>query len=210
MPKIYGQLTDFGLGPLTELEPVLLFEHNAPGVAGNAVLSTRPVRVPVGPSGFFEAELIAAARISPAGFYRISIEYRDKPTQQRRIERLPWQLFVPAEGGILADILRVPANPALVWTGTEPPANPSPGTWWLDPEGMIHERGLTGWTFKQNIRGPAGYNAAGTEASQKSVADWIKETAGPNPVSAALAADYVSAVIDAAGDVTLYQNGIEL
>lgn len=210
MPKITGRLTDFGLDALAGLNPSVVFRHNTPGVAGVSLLTTRPVETVTAYNGYFEAELVASARISPAGYYTISIEWSEPPSRKRHREVFPGKLYVPAEGGVLADCLRVPANPGLVYSGEEPPANPSPGSWWLDTDGRIQEYGLNGWNFKQNIRGPAGYSAIGAEASQSAVAGWIDAEAGPNPVSAALLAGFVTAVTDAAGDVTLYQNGKEL
>lgn len=210
MPKITGRLTDFGLDTLARHNPTVVFRHNSPGIAGVSLLTTRPVETVTAYNGYFETELVASARISPAGYYTVSIEWEEPPSRKKHREVFPGRLYVPAEGGALADCLRVPANPGLVFDGPEPPANPSPGSWWLDDEGHIQEYGPTGWNFKQNIRGPAGYSAVGAAASQTAVAAWIEAEAGPNPVAAALLAGFVTAVTDAAGDVTLYQNGKEL
>lgn len=185
MPKVTGQLTDFGFDALEGHAPRLLFIHNTPGVAGTSVLTTRPVVVPVAHNGYFEADLIASARIAPAGYYTVRIEWTEYPNRLQS-ETFPGRLYVPANGGALADILRVPANPALVWTGEEPPANPSPGTWWLGRDSTISEYDGTGWNFKQSIRGAAGYNATGAAADDSAIARFIGEDAGPTATARAL------------------------
>lgn len=187
MPKITGTLTDFGFSPMPGMNPRLYFQHNTPGVSGAAIMSTKRIEVIPVKNGLWEAELVASARIAPAGFYTITLEWSEPPSRKRISERFPGRLYVPAEGGILADILRVPANPALVWTGTEPPPNPTPGTWWLNDDGILQERNdKGGWTFKQNTRGPAGYNAVGALPTLQTLADYTNQTAGPNAFAAAL------------------------
>lgn len=199
MPKITGRLTDFGLDALAEHNPTVVFRHNAPGIAGVSLLTTRPVETVTAYNGYFEAELVASARVSPAGYYTVSIEWEEPPSRKKHREVFPGRLYVPAEGGALADCLRVPANPGLVFTGKEPPANPSPGSWWLDTAGQIQEFGPTGWNFKQNIRGPAGFNATGAAEDDAAIAAFLSRksktsaavdatiaaTAGPDAIAMA-------------------------
>lgn len=188
MAKVTGQLTDFGMDPRTAHKPVVVFMHSTAAVAGARLLSaSMPVTATTTANGFFEADLVPAAAVSPAGWYTITIKWTELPSKLRRTERLPFRLFVPAEGGTLADMLRMPSNPGQVWAGEEPPANPSPGTWWLDFDGGLHERGKTGWNFKQNLRGPAGYMATGAADDLAALASYVKETAGANVFSTALA-----------------------
>lgn len=186
--KITGQLTDFGLDPLTAHDPLLIFKHVRPGVAGTAILSTKPVEIRPLYNGYFEADLVPAAAIAPAGYYTVTIEWTAPPGRKRHREQFPARLYVPSEGGVLADILRVPPNPALVWTGEEPPRDPSPGSWWQTPAGDIFEWGGTGWNFKNNIRGPAGYNALGAEATDTSIAAFVGQSAGPTRTGEAVTA----------------------
>lgn len=186
MPKVTGKLTDFGFDVLAGHNPRLLFKHNTPGVAGASIMPTRPVAAVPEYNGYFEADLTASARIAPAGYYTVTIQWTDLPGRTVYSEEFPGRLYVPAEGGVLADILRVPANPGLVWTGTEPPANPSPGTWWLGDDGLLQEWDGQGWTFKQNTRGPAGYNATGAAEDDAAIARFIGEAAGATLTGAAL------------------------
>lgn len=131
MPKVIGRLTDFGLDAMVGQDPRLVFRHSTPGVSGASVLASRPVIVQTEGNGVFEVELVDSSRVSPAGWYQVTLEWRDDETRQRRQDVLPFRLYVPAAGGQIGDLLRVPSNPAMVWTGPTPPPNPSPGLWWL-------------------------------------------------------------------------------
>jgi hypothetical protein len=136
MPLVNGTLTDFGLDPLLPLDPVLMFRATSAGISGlNVLAGTVPVETVPAANGFFEVELAATDDLMPGGIsYQVEIRYREKDTRLVKHELLPWKLYVGPDGGALADQLTVPTNPALVWVGTEPPLNPTPGTWWYDPE----------------------------------------------------------------------------
>jgi len=136
MALVNGLLSDFGLDPLAGNDPVLIFKASSAGISDLNILSaSAAVEVTPSANGYFELDLAAADEVAPAGiFYTVTIRYRENHTRNIKQELLPWRLHVPAAGGALADLLGVPANPALVWVGTEPPANPTPGTWWLNPD----------------------------------------------------------------------------
>lgn len=191
MPKVTGQLTDFGLDPMQDSNPRITFTfmvdgHRSSAVAATSVLANRATEAVPARNGYFEADLTSTEKIAPAGYYLVTVHWRDK-LRIHRHETLPWQLRVPAAGGVLADLLRVPSNPALVWTGEAPPLNPSPGSWWQQPSsGDLREYSGTGWNLKANTRGPAGYNAIGAEASDQSIAALLQQTAGPTKAAAAL------------------------
>jgi len=194
MPLVNGTLTDFGLDPIAGLTPRLVFMPASPGVAGLNVLTTLPVEVTPAANGYFEVDLASTQTIAPATYYIVKITWIDAAQNRRhRSELLPWKLFVPPEGGALGDLLRVPSNPALTFTGTEAPYNPAVGSWWLDPTtGDLSEFSQDGvtWEHKANVRGPAGYNATGAAADAAALAAFTAETAGPNAFSAALRAAY--------------------
>lgn len=187
MPKVRGQLTDFGFDPLTGNKPRIFFQHKTPGVSQSNILTTKPVEAVPTAGGFFELELAASAAVAPAGFYEITIRWTDA-SGNTWTEVLPWRLHVPSEGGSLADMLRVPQNPALTWTGAEPPRDPSPGMWWQKLNGEIWEFAGTGWNFKNSIQGPAGYNATGAAEDDAAIARFIKAEAGATAVREALEA----------------------
>lgn len=135
MPLVNGTLTDFSLDPLELGSPLLSFRASSPAVTGTNLLTARKaVEVEPLSNGFFEVDLVSTETVTPAMHYTIELRYRDEKTGLMLNELLPWQLSVPPEGGALADLIAVPSNPATVWTGTEPPTNPAPGSWWYDPE----------------------------------------------------------------------------
>lgn len=134
MPKVTGRLTDVSADPMRDAEPTLIFEYTSAAVAGSSVLAPRPVVVAPAWNGYFEVNLTDSAKILPGGHYTLTIEWRDARTRQLHRSRMPWELHVPAAGGTLAELLRLPANAANVWTGTTPPKNPVRGLWWLNPE----------------------------------------------------------------------------
>lgn len=136
MPIVNGTLADFGLDPLTTNDAVLQFKASTAGVTGITLMAaSKPVQTVPAANGFFEVELTSTDEIAPGGIsYAVTVQYREDGSRYLKRELLPWKLLVPAEGGALADLLMVPSNPAQVWIGTEPPTDPEPGTWWLDPE----------------------------------------------------------------------------
>lgn len=214
MPLVTGKLTDFGLDPMLDNAPRVVFTYTdgadgqpTAGISRASILATHPVAVDPAYNGYIEAELIDTASISPAGYYTVSLEWRDDKTRVIQRDVLPGKLYVPAAGGVLADLLRVPSNPALVWSGKEPPGNPSPGTWWLNESGDLNERNdRGGWTFKQNLRGPAGYMATGAAEDAQALANFTNGTAGPNPFRDALESRYspVASLVLNAKDFAIY------
>lgn len=192
MPLVFGSLTDFGLDALTGHAPRLTFRAASPGVAGLNILSTIAVEAVPALNGYFEVDLATTQAIAPATYYMVQIHWTEiDPTRKDKVETLPWRLFVPPEGGALGDLLRVPANPALVFTGTEAPYNPSLGTWWLDPEtGDLAEYNESGWDHKANLIGPPGYNATDAAQDLATLADYTNETAGANAFATAMNAKY--------------------
>jgi len=195
MPLVNGTLTDFGLDPLLYESPALLFRASSTGLAGLNILSARKaVEVVPAANGFFEVDLVSTTLIAPeTTHYTVEIRYRDQDTRMMVSELLPWKLLVPPEGGALGDLLRVPANPGLVWTGTQPPILASAGTWWIDPDtGDLSEFDGQGWAYKANLRGPTGYNATGAAEDAQALADFVNQSSGPNPFAAALGEQFAT------------------
>lgn len=202
MAIVNGTLTDFGLDPLALNDPVLIFRASSTGIAGlNLLSASKAVEAYPAYNGFFEVDLVSTSLISPeTTHYTVEIRYRDTLTRTLTTEKLPWQLLVPPEGGALGDLLRVSANPALVWTGAEPPPAPTPGNWWLNPDtGDLQELDPDAetWIYKANLRGPAGYNATGAAEDDAAIAALIREDNGPTAV-----ADALTVVIAEAGAAT--------
>lgn len=176
MALVTGTLVDFGLDPLEDI-PKLFFRATGPGVSGIALLSTKPVEVIPAANGYFEVDLVPTVEISPPVSYTIQIQRYELPSRRPRLESLPWKLEVPTAGGFLADLLRVPSNPALTWSGEEPPANPSPGSWWYEPSsGQLSEWDGGGWTNKANLKGRPGLDATGAAEDDAAVAAFVSVT----------------------------------
>lgn len=140
MAKVTGQISDFGFDPLRSNRLRLSFRHSEPGVSGVSLMTTRPVEVDTEENGYFEADLAPSGLIFPEGFYTVTLEWEEPPSRKVHREVFPGRLWVPPGGGVLSTLLRLPSNPAAVWTGTTAPPNPTPGTWWLNPEtGVLKE-----------------------------------------------------------------------
>lgn len=127
MAKVTGFLGDYELSHLIGKHPTLVFAPSGPAVGNAGVFAPeRATVVPVGATGYFEANLQPTDTLRPAIYYTVSIQWG-----RGRRALLPWKLSVPSAGGLLADLLRVPAQASQVWIGVDPP--PTPGGLWLDP-----------------------------------------------------------------------------
>lgn len=187
MALVTGTLIDFGLEPMDGYAPEIVFHPSTPGLSGIAILASKPVEVTPAANGYFEVDLTPTAEVSPPMQYTIQLRWLELPTRKVRSEILPWKLEVPEAGGFLADLLRVPSNPALAWTGEEPPANPTPGSWWLKPSsGELYEYATDGWSTKANLRGPAGYNAPDAATTDDAFNKLIRQDSGPTLTGAAV------------------------
>ena len=130
MAKVTGFLNDFQLGHLADQHPTIVFQPSGPAVGGADLFAPEyAVTVPVGGTGYFEAELQPTDTLRPAVFYRVLLQWG---SGQRA--KLPWKLRVPSAGGVLAELLQVGGGAGQAWVGAEPPPNPEPGLWWLNPE----------------------------------------------------------------------------
>jgi hypothetical protein len=143
MATVTGTLADFGLSLLTAYSPKIIFTPSGPATgpgAGSArfLLATRPIECIPAPDGKFSVELYPNEASIPATHYTIRIEWRDPNAfddDRGYVGRddPDWELVVPNLGGSIADLLKLPSNPAQTWVGDLPPDNPTPGTWWLLP-----------------------------------------------------------------------------
>lgn len=129
MAKITGIISDYGMGHLVGLHPTLLFTPSGPSLGNTRIFAPHTeVIAPIDATGYFEAELQPTEDLNPAVHYVVTVRWG----AGRRVV-LPWRLTVPPAGGVLSELLPVLSNPANVWVGVEPPENPSPGVWWLNP-----------------------------------------------------------------------------
>lgn len=138
MVTVTGTLNDFGLAALAPFAPELVFTPSGPAVTlENVILASRHIVVPVTEGhGFFSVELASTDDLTVEGWYTLQIQWLNPDAGLPDIDFPDWRIYVPAEGGTLASMIKAPSNPALVWVGLTPPDNPTPGTWWLvdDPQ----------------------------------------------------------------------------
>lgn len=125
MAAVTGTLKTFGLESLAGKQPLIVFEANKAATApGGEIFATDPVRVTPGSDGSFSARLQPTENlITPDVHYRMWIEYLDSANNYVRVDNPDWQLRVPAAGGTLGDLLKLPKiNSGLVITAPTAPA----------------------------------------------------------------------------------------
>jgi hypothetical protein len=136
LATVTGILTDFLNVPLAAFSPEIWFTPSGPAIsnaANTALFSTKPIVVIPAADGTFTVNLQSTDFLQPSVWYMVSVRWLDSVGGYVGIDFIDWQLFVPTAGGAIGGIIAAPSNPAQVWVGETPPANPTPGTWWLIP-----------------------------------------------------------------------------
>lgn len=131
MANVTGTLKDFRSLEFSSLSPTVTFTASGPAVSGASLFSTVPVVVTPASNGTFTVALQATDAVHPGVWYTVKVSWLDSVGGYVGLDYPGWKLFVPTAGGAIGDLISVPANPAMVWTGEYPPTNPTPGTWWL-------------------------------------------------------------------------------
>lgn len=142
MAIVTGSVDDFGPAGISAADGVTLsFIPSGPaiqqppqGQGSSVLLLSRKVDVIPAADRSFAVDLVPTVDVQPSSWYAISLHWLNGAGIPVGADFPDWRLYVPEEGGDLSDLMSVPANPVWVWTGTEPPTNPTPGTWWLNPE----------------------------------------------------------------------------
>lgn len=135
MPIVTGNLRDFATRSLNPYSPVVAFIPNGPGVLGPTVFASQTITVVPEPStSAFSVILADTTMARPDVWYTLEVRWLDTAGNYVFVDRFPWKLRVPSEGGQVGDLIAAPANPFQAWVSTSPPDNPAPGTWWLNPE----------------------------------------------------------------------------
>jgi hypothetical protein len=133
LATVTGTLTDFGLAALAAYSPQLIFTPSGPAINTTSLLGTRPITVTPAADGTFTVTLATTEDMQPATWYTISAQWLNSTGGYIGRDFPEWQLFVPTAGGNITALLSIPTNPAQVWVNPVAPANPTPGTWWLNP-----------------------------------------------------------------------------
>lgn len=133
MAIVTGTLNDFGLDALTAYSPEIAFIPSGPAVNAVKLLATRTVMASPGSDGSFTVDLAPTDNLRPERWYTIRIQWLDASGGYVGADFPDWRLYVPTAGGILADLIAAPWNPALVWVGADAPTGiPTVNTFWLD------------------------------------------------------------------------------
>lgn len=133
MATVTGELATFGFSSLQPYSPEIVFTPSGPTTTALKVRASKPVVVVPEMDQTFSVELTSTDTMRPAAWYTLSIRWLDSGGNFVSVDYPDWKLFVPSAGGDLATLLDVPANPAQVWVGVDPPSGATSGTWWLNP-----------------------------------------------------------------------------
>lgn len=151
MPTVTGTLADIGLQDLAAFSPVLQFAPSEPAADSQGrIFATRPVEVVPASSGAFSVTLATTDGIIPArAHWVLSIGWRNPDGYMAGAgyfsKDFPsWPIRVPAAGGLLADMIDVPARSDMVWVGITPPPESRGYLFWIDISGETPV--LKGWS----------------------------------------------------------------
>lgn len=133
MALVTGTLKDFGLDALAAYAPTIKFIPSGPGVNDTTLFASRVIEVVPAADGSFSVDLAPTEDVRPDRWYSISLGWLNGAGVPVGFDAIDWQLRVPIAGGTIPDLVNAPANPAQVWVSESAPANPTPGTWWLNP-----------------------------------------------------------------------------
>lgn len=139
MALVTFKLNDFGIASMAPLAPRVAFIPDGPAVLDTQptdyLLASRRIQAVLDPDGeTFTVNLWPSSWTRPMVTYRLLIEWLNGEGVPVGYDAPSWVLHVPPEGGNLADVVQaIPTNPYWVWIGEDPPANPTPGTWWMHP-----------------------------------------------------------------------------
>lgn len=136
MAFVHGNVGTFGLESISLVGMRLLFIPSGPAVVDPTyLLVSKPVQaaVAVDGSGAFTVNLAPTDNVHPLRWYTITAEWPESGSNYTSLDFIDWKLFVPSQGGDLADLIEFPSNPQLVWTSlTPPPFIPAFNSLWLN------------------------------------------------------------------------------
>lgn len=136
MAIVRGNVGTFGLESISLVGMRLWFIPSGPGVVDPTylLLSKRvEASIATNGSGAFAVNLAPTENVHPLRWYTIRAEWPDSENKYTSVDFIDWKLFVPTEGGDLADLVEFPSNPQLVWVSlTPPPHIPAFNSLWLN------------------------------------------------------------------------------
>lgn len=142
MARVFGKLTDFGLDPISQHQPRVVFTPSANGTYNDRLLSKRPRTAVPTDDGSFSVDLAPTTRITPLVHYNVSITYLDANAGYERREYVLGGMSVPDQGGSISDLLEQPADNPSLWAFQPDEPNPWPvGLVWVNTDtGDIRKR----------------------------------------------------------------------
>lgn len=134
MASVTGLLKTFGLGDLAGYQPELWFDPSGPATSGATVYFSQSVKATIDfDTKTFTVTLQPTTELEQDVWYTPRIRWLNAIGNYTQPDYPDWKVRVPPEGGVFGDLLTAPSNPAHVWVSETPPADPTPGTWWLVP-----------------------------------------------------------------------------
>jgi hypothetical protein len=124
-----GFLSQFGLSTMMIYYPTLEFVPSGPGIAGEYVLASRPVRAELASDGSFTVTLIPSDQVTPETWYTMRITWMDEASNFTSLDVPQWRFTVTNVNGPLMDDAQTGTPTGLqVWVGTE--NNPAYRFWY--------------------------------------------------------------------------------
>lgn len=134
MPVVTGNLRDLATRSLNAYKPVITFLPSGPGVHGSNLYASQPITVtPAVGTAAFSVTLADTTAARPDLWYTVEVRWLDPGGNYVFVDRFPWKLRVPADGGAIGDLMEAPTNPWQAVISTTEPVTAYDGLWWLDP-----------------------------------------------------------------------------
>ena len=144
MPTVTGKLNSFNVQSMAGLYPQIVFTPSSAGTHGpQYVVSEMPIVVSTFTGAYldeFTVDLFSTSWIRPFMHFTVSIRYLFPDGGLSHVDYLPGELRVPPEGGTLANLYTLPANPLQAWVDSDiPPEGAVVGTGHMTSDGRYYE-----------------------------------------------------------------------
>lgn len=172
MPTVSGRLLDIGLAPLAGLNPVLEFRPSSAAVDSRSrVFPSRQVEVTPDPTGAFSVSLASTDELLPIGaHWKVRVKWLSATADGRNFppsDDLPFKLFVPPEGGDIADLIGEYVANDWVYQGPNAPLLTNKARWQLNTStGDLFAYQDGSFVKIANLRGPKGEQGSLTPADK--------------------------------------------
>lgn len=135
MGNITGTLSDFGLLPLADKSPRVIFRPTGPTIKRQRIMSSRDMTAYPDSFGNFNIGIENTFDAKPYVEVDIIIEWLEPGATgeqgYKSIDVLRG-FKVPPQNGSIGDLIALDYDPQKVWVSASPPTNPAISTWWLN------------------------------------------------------------------------------